>query len=441
MRLRDGFVVMIVLCAWVAQAEVAEYDYFRNAQYPNGLRPDVGLDEVEAEGGPNATGYKKRTVRWWPKRGVDLVNVPEGAAYRTWTLALDEADPLGHVNFRRKWGSKQARQFKAHLIGFRGIANDIGSPFWGVENPRVPPSAVLRLEDGRKRCFTRGSFCKEDEDFLMDLFVKEMERIQGTLYKAYYNPSPGHARRYPNNALPAEPGTMRIETTHFSFNSGSQAPPGKSNPWVDIDHPEKSAQYREGSKRCAEFFWAYLEYAGALMPFWDLEVLHKYQIEVCGTYRDGEQWIPGYAGGGYGACGIKNAGGGPWAGALFHEWGHGTRNGRIGDIGGHETSADAHQMLADAANVWKVQFQLEKPDKCIFYGFYPAGFGYLTIGDDPNWGYAVANTVLTRASDAERTTLHALARQGQERGLWKNGVKGLGDLIGQIVARAAEFDV
>lgn len=175
--------MLAIAATVIGGAAFGEYDYFRNAQYPVGLRPDVGLDKVEQEGGPDATGYKKRTVQWWPKRGVDVVDVPEGAVYRTWTLDTEKDGLLGEFRFRRKLGTKQPRQFKAHLLGFRGIANDIGSPFWGP--PRIVPAAVLRLEDGSKRCFTRDSFCKAYEDFLMDLFLKEMKRIQGTLYKGY----------------------------------------------------------------------------------------------------------------------------------------------------------------------------------------------------------------------------------------------------------------
>jgi len=431
--------MLVIVATVIGSAAFGEYDYFRNAQYPVGLRPDVGLDKVEQEGGPDATGYKKRTVQWWPKRGVDVVDVPKGAVYRTWTLDTEKDGLLGEFRFRRKWGTKQPKQFKAHLLGFRGIANDIGSQLWGGP-PRIAPAAVLRLEDGSKRCFTRDSFCKADEDFLMDLFLKEMKRIQGTLYKAYYNPRLHSVRSFPNNALPTEVGTMRLETPHFSFNGGSQAGPGRSNPWVDIDEPEETARFRKGSKQCAEFFWTYLEHAGSLMPFWDKETLHKYNIKVAGTYRDGEMIIPGFAGGGYGGCVIANAGGGPWSPGLFHEWGHGVPNGGILYPGGAETASDGHQMLADASNLHKALFQIYKPDKCIFYAFYPAAFGYLAIGDDPNWGYAVCNTALSRASDWEFTTMHTIARQGQERGLWKNGVKGFGDMIGQIYARWAEFD-
>ena len=58
------------------------YDYFRNAQLPMKRRPDVSLDRVEQEGGPDCVGHRKRVVDWWPKRGVDIVDVPKGAICR-----------------------------------------------------------------------------------------------------------------------------------------------------------------------------------------------------------------------------------------------------------------------------------------------------------------------------------------------------------------------
>ena len=450
MRNRDCLVLSVLLLS--AGTLCAEpYDYFRNAQLPTKRRPDVSLDRVEQEGGPDVVGHRKRVVHWWPKRGVDIVDVPEEAIYRTWTLRSgEEADPdWGAFHGRQPWPVGQPKTFKAHLLGFRGIGNLINQQFFGVTRGAIIPAVVLRLPDGSKRCFTRGSFIETDEDLIMDLYEKEMARIKKTLYKAYYNVSPWAAKMFPNIAEPGEPGTMRFETTRFSYGSGSQAPPGKSNPWVDMKQKEKTELFRQGTFRCAEDFWAYQEYAGTLMPYWDKEVLYKYRIGVCGTFRDGDQIIPGYAGGGYGACDVANAGGGPWSWGLFHEWGHGMYNGGILYPGGAETSSDACQMMADPSAVHKAHLPLIMPHKHILYGQYPAGLAYITIADDPNWGYAMPTTLLTRAAlpglpgknfTSEETPLYVMARLGQERGIWKNGIKGVGDLIGQIYARLPEFD-
>ena len=96
--------------------------------------------------------------------------------------------------------------------------------------------------------------------------------------------------------------------------------------------------------------------------------------------------------------------------------------------------------MADPDNhAWGNQ-QIENPHKHLFHGFYAGALGYVMIPDDPNWGYAFVMTVLNQAAPAEKTLPHVLARLGQERGMWKNGIKGVGDLIGQTYARMAEFD-
>jgi hypothetical protein len=429
------------------------YDYFKNTRLPVKRRADVGLDRVEQDGGPDVVGHRKRVVRWWPKRGVDVVDEPQGAIFRTWNLrTAEQADPeWGAFHGRQPRPADQPQTFEAHLLGFRGIGNLINQQGFFNNKTKGPivPAVVLRMADGSKRCFTRGSFIEADEAVIMDVYEKEMARIKKTLYKAYYTVFPAEAKRYPNVAKPGEPGTMRFETTHFMFSSGSQAPPGKDCPWVNMKQKERTELFRKGSFRCAEDYWAYQEYAGTLMPYWDKDVLHKYRITVGNTYRDGKKQVPGGAGGGYGSCHIGNCGGGPWNMGLFHEWGHGMYNGGILNPGGAETSSDACQVMADPTAVHKVALQILMPHKHILYGQYPAGLFYATVSDDPNWGYAMPTTVLTRAAYnkskeknymAEETPLYVVARLGQERGIWKNGIKGVGDLVGQIYARLPEFD-
>ena len=64
----------------------------------------------------------------------------------------------------------------------------------------------------------------------------------------------------------------------------------------------------------------------------------------------------------------------------------------------------------------------------------------MALGDSPHWGYGAASVVASLASVAEQTPYHTIARLGQERGLWKNGVKGFGDFFGEYAARMATCD-
>jgi hypothetical protein len=63
---------------------------------------------------------------------------------------------------------------------------------------------------------------------------------------------------------------------------------------------------------------------------------------------------------------------------------------------------------------------------------------YNITGDDPNWGYAYF-TCLPYGAE-ETTLLQTIARTGQQRGLFKNGIRGLGDMVGEYAARLATFD-
>ncbi|MBT3202288.1 MAG: hypothetical protein HN350_20505, partial [Phycisphaerales bacterium] len=306
---------LFILTSLAPAAQAAdEYNFFAGARYPGPARaPGVDIYKVEQTGGPHAKGYQRRVVDWWPRKGVDIIEVKSAMPLRTWTLRDRELNPqavgehlmLGIETLTRRlsWKWKQATKFKAHLIGFRGLGNRYGNPF---EPYRFYcPAVVLRMADGTKRCFTRGTFVKEDEKFILDLYLKEIARLRGKVSKAKYAIRPGIDASWPDSAKPGQPGTMRVQSEHFVWMSGSQHAPNESySPWVNRDYPEKARLYREGSVTFAEDMWAHHAYAGVLMPYWDRPQRYKHNITVCGTYRDGHKWLAGYAGGGYGGCGI-----------------------------------------------------------------------------------------------------------------------------------------
>ena len=142
-----------------------EAPLFERIKLRGALRDDVSRDVIEQTPGE---GYQPRVVQWWPKKGVDYIEEPKEAP-RTWTIRPESmtAREPGQSDYEApaKWWPLSLRgktQFKAHLIGFRGLGA-INDP-WGddLEKP-FAPAVVLRLPDGRKRCFTRGSFSDADE--------------------------------------------------------------------------------------------------------------------------------------------------------------------------------------------------------------------------------------------------------------------------------------
>ena len=434
----------IVLAALgFANSTYAEsYDYFRNIQYPGVRRADVGLDKIVQEGGPNAVGYNKRVVTWWPKKGVDIVDVPKGVSLRTWTIRTPEMEPLVELGVFAKWWPEDLRgkkQFKAYLIGFRGIGSAQDIPFWDegrirAQGKGICPGVILRLEDGRKRCFTKGSFSDADQKYILDLYEKEMARVHKTLEPPPTKIPADLESRYPVGKL-YSPGTFRVESDRFVISSGSEeAGDGIPGVWINQAREKDSVQHRAATLRMFEDYWAYNEYSGHLMPFWEKPVQYKYSIVYGGTLVNGIEIMGRGNGGGYGGCSTAC-----WEG-LYHEWGHGCCSDPMVLLGGGETRCDAMQTMADPSLVRKVSFGIQRPYKNFFWGQYPGGFGYTMMADDPNWGYGAVASFPSLMSEVENTPMHAIARLGQERGIWDNGIKGMGDFMGEIGARYAEYD-
>ncbi len=446
--MRRPFVLLVGILVGGSSATAQEHDYFRNACFPGNLRKDVGLDKVEQARGVGGQ-LGRRVVRWWPKRGVDLVDVPQGVPLRTWTIRTAEEEPLVEMGYLSKWWDptlQGKKQFKAHLLGFRGVGSALGDPFQpealkralGTNGGGWCPAVVLRLDDGRKRCFTAGSFSNDDQEYILKLYVQEMKRLQESLADLPRPTSGGMIANWPQGEIYG-PGTFRVETQHFVVCAGSQSPIGAHSPWVDASRKKETTQYRDATLGVFEDFWAYNEYTGHLMPHWDgpADRFVRYFVTVPGTMRDGFGEIPGFAGGGRGGCGIRGAG---WH-ALFHEWGHGARAGGWG-VGGGETFCDAFQPMGDPTVTQKAIHQVNRPYKNLFHGGYPGCLAYMLIADDPNWGYAFHGSIGSQGVRHENTPMHTIARIGRDRGLWRKGdaIRGMGDLMAQCAARFVEFD-
>ena len=77
-RLMLAATLAVALCATALPAAAAsdEYDFFARAKYPGpNKRLGVDLYKVKQQGGHYAEGYQRRDVTWWPRRGVDIIEV------------------------------------------------------------------------------------------------------------------------------------------------------------------------------------------------------------------------------------------------------------------------------------------------------------------------------------------------------------------------------
>ena len=403
-----------------------EYDFHYDIRYPGRLRSDVGRDKVTQKKARDLKGYHRREVKWWPKRGVDFTPLEDirGAPLRTWTPRIPKESFTQSLldNF-------PTEPFKAHLVNFRGVGDD------APEIPADPtsyrcPAVVLRLEDGRKRIFLAKYLSEPDRQYIMQVYNKDMERISKTLLQDEYA-VPDIAKAYPEGMehLHKHSGKIRFDTKHASIVIPGKAPAdGRS--WVREEQNDYVLNTIAHLKNQMEAYWAYHEYSGALVRYWERPKLFKYvpQFGAAG----------GGGGGGYGGCDLR----GPGIEGVFHEWGHGMLCGGLLDFGGAETAADSLQVMGNPANIHKTGHQIEKPWKGFFHGCYPGGGGYEILADDPNWGYAITAITSTLAAEEDTTPMHVYAHLGVERGLWskEDAIRGMGDLMGQIGARLAEFD-
>jgi len=72
---------------------------------------------------------------------------------------------------------------------------------------------------------------------------------------------------------------------------------------------------------------------------------------------------------------------------------------------------------------------------------YQAGLWMIALGDNPNWGSGIVPVLGSLRAETEPTLYHAVARLGQKKGLWKNGIKGFGDFFGEYAARMVTIDL
>ncbi len=296
------------------------------------------------------------------------------------------------------------RKFKAHLVGFMGLGNELGEPYQGEEI--VAPGVVLRFADGRKRVLHRWLLSEEDQRFAMDLYVKEMKRIKASLDQTEYTwgeESPPLGRDF-------------YVSPHFVFNVAAH-PEGED--------PEATAlrdKFYRSALAGAEYWYAYLEYGGHLMQYWDRKAKRKHRVHVGGGN-----------GGGYGGCTIGGITALPIA--LFHEYSHGFY---LWWFGHPEIFCDFGQDLGTGGAANKNRNNVRRPHRSALNGAYPTCLFLSTLGEDPNWGYC-AVTSMPKA-DSEQNFFQTLARLAEQRGMCKKGIPGAGDIVAEYGARLAEFD-
>jgi hypothetical protein len=248
------------------------YDFHYDIRYPGRLRSDVGRDRVREENADDLTAYNRRIVEWWPKRGIDftpLKDIP-GAPLRTWTPVIPKDTWTGTVldHFPQE-------PFEAHLVNFRGIGDEALKDVNDPESFRCP-APVLRFADGRKRVILAKYLSKEDRRYLLKVYLADRARMDRKLLKDEYA-VPSIVMQYPEGETGLyKMGQVRFDTNHASVVVPSIAPLGKRS-WVMKEDHKQVMQTIAYLKNQTESYWAYLEYSGNLMRYWERDQLFKYK--------------------------------------------------------------------------------------------------------------------------------------------------------------------
>jgi carbonic anhydrase/acetyltransferase-like protein (isoleucine patch superfamily) len=160
------------------------------------------------------------------------------------------------------------------------------------------------------------------------------------------------------------------------------------------------------------------------MPFWGIPgPNYKFVVQVRG----------GGSASGWMHCGIGDAS----IAALGHEFG-------MPCVGGGYflfTQGNATQHLAVPGELQMFNGNWCYPWRNVNRGQYQSSFWFFVLGDNPHWGYGIPVVYGGMGSHVEWTPYHTIARLGQRKGLWKNGVRGFGDFFGEYAARMVTVDV
>ena len=124
---------------------------------------------------------------------------------------------------------------------------------------------------------------------------------------------------------------------------------------------------------------------------------------------------------------------------LGHEFFHGQPFGRWDGLF-IETMCNSGQHTAFPGELQMFNGNFRYPWRNVNYMGYQSSLWFFALGDNPNWGYGIQMVAGCLASPVEHTPYHTIARLGQKKGLWKNGIKGFGDFFGEYAARMVTCD-
>jgi len=456
--LRRNYLICLTLFAF-ATPGLAEHNYYKHVRHPTKPVPGVGRNKVVQEGGPQAVGYKRRVVQWWPRKGQDITDIPQGVPLREWTRNVGQENAEAKAGFTRAWPYSLPEKFRAHLVAFRGYGTSTVNP-----DPRhnfVPiPIAVLRLEDGRQRGVHNAPWIgtmvsEEDHEFIHKKWEEAFPKLYATTTRSealrHKGGAPGgfladfpmerwtgaspkfNAMELPKDSKYPRWGrkgyVLGFDTPHFHIIAqpriwgGPWTTPGN---WINPDNPERESNYRKNALENVENMWTYVEAAGGSMMYWRSPgpnykfIIHSHRNRAAGGSMHCGVSDVSPVGLGHEFFHSMPAGG--WDGSFYETW---------CNAGQHTTIPGEIQMFpGNFCFNWRNVNRL----------YYQSSFWAFVLADNPNWGHGAPVSIASLAGSTEPTPYHTVARLGEKKGLWEHGVKGWGDWFGEYAARMVTVD-
>ncbi|MHC4718137.1 MAG: DUF6055 domain-containing protein, partial [Planctomycetota bacterium] len=346
------------------------------------------------------------------------------------------------------------------LVGFRGFGTS--TPHTDARYSFKPiPIAILRMEDGTQRGVHNSQFyspmvSREDHDFIQKEWEKAFPKLYaktlqdealtkrggapggyGADFELKYwtaarprfyamDDGPMH-RKYPRWGRKGF--QLAFETPHFFIIAQPRlwgGPWGTPANWIQPKNIERQNQYRKGAMEQIENLWTYVEACGGSMPYWRWQgpnykfIIHSHRARAAGGVMHCGISDVDRAGIGHEFFHSMPAGG--WDGMYYETW---------CNAGQHTTAPGEFQMFPG-------NFCFNWRNVNRFY--YQSSFWAFMLGDNPNWGHGAPVSIASLSATAEPTPYHAVARLGQKKGLWKNGIRGWGDWWGEHAARMVTVD-
>ncbi|NQT85584.1 hypothetical protein HQ560_02400, partial [bacterium] len=384
---------------------------------------------VEQEGGADAAQYLRRTVTWWPRLNQDTTKPP--------------ADGM------RLWRPKEGKPFKAAWVQTLGRNSRDGVL-----------AAVLLTEDGRKRAVPlfevdrgdkrvwkldngesiedeptyifRPLFSDEGMAYVKSRGAKAASTAKSVKYADQWD-------RYKKLDATARSHINEGRTPHFRILWGDAMPKGGAGRLFF------SPDFRKMNFDYVEQIWDFFSVdMGAQMPYARKD--EKFKINVY-TFSTG---LPGMGGGwAYGAKQLLMNPGAMREGSsvIPHEFNHclqfhspAFRNKHSGWFWECHANWGTHQFIPNLAPVLALYANTAHFDIRSNRHHYGNWMFVQCMAENPLMGTAFCYGIWYTADPKKEDPFIVIMRFGREKGLWKNGPKGFGDVIGEMAARNVTWD-